>query len=207
MAIIASDNGGGADFKPVAQGTHLAICYLVVDLGKQKDDYQGQARVQHKIHVRWELPNERIEWDDRDNIHREGPASIGKTYTLSLSDKANLRRDLEAWRGRAFTQEELAGFDVSKLLGVPCMVTVTHKDSNGRLRDNVSGVAGVPKGMPKPEKGENPLVLYDDEHRDAYDGLSDWLKSKIDGQVREPRRQGDQGFIAGVDDLDDDCPF
>jgi hypothetical protein len=202
MAIIAADNGGGGDFKPVPQGTHLAICYMVIDLGKQRDEYQGQANVRHKIYIRWELPNERVEWDDKDNVHREGPSSIGKFYTLSLSEKANLRGDLEAWRGRAFTPEELAGFDVSKLLGVPCMVTVTHKDSNGRIRDNVAGVAGVPKGMPKPEKAENNLVLYDADHLDTYDGLSDFLKRQIDAQVRDaPKPTQD------LSDLDDDVPF
>lgn len=205
MAIIASDSGGGGDFKPIAQGTHLAICYMVVDLGKQRDEYQGQVRVQHKIHVRWELPNERIEWEDKDGNRREGPASIGQTYTLSLHEKSNLRSDLEKWRGRAFTAEELAGFDVSKLLGVPCMVTVTHKESNGRIRDRVAGVSGVPKGMAKPEAAENVLVIYDNEHREAYEGLSDWLRGKIDNQVKDtpaPASTGNQ-----YADLDDDIPF
>lgn len=210
MAIIASDSCGGTDIRPIAQGTHLAICYMVVDLGKQREEYQGQVRVQHKIHVRWELPNERVEWDDKDNVHREGPASIGATYTLSLHEKSNLRGHLEAWRGRAFSAEELSGFDVSALLGKPCMVTVTHKESNGRIRDRVAGVSGVPKGMAKPERIENPLVLFDNEHRDSYDGLSDWLRGKIDGQVKDapkPLKPGDEGYIAGYDDLDDDVPF
>jgi hypothetical protein len=206
MAIIATDTGGGVDIKPIAQGTHLAICYMVVDLGKQRDEYQGQVRVQHQIHVRWELPNERVEWDDKDNIHREGPATIGAFYTLSLHEKSNLRGHLEAWRGRAFTAEELAGFDVSKLLGVPCMVTVTHKVSNGRIRDRVASVSGVPKGMEKPDKAENPLVLYDDEHRDSYDGLSDFLRGKIDNQVKDaPTPAPSAGGFR--DDLDDDIPF
>lgn len=204
MAIIATDNGGGGDFKAVAQGTHVAVCYMVIDLGKQRDEYQGQARVQHKIYIRWELPNERVQWEDKDGISREGPSSIGKFYTLSLHEKSALRGDLERWRGRAFSPEELAGFDVSKLLGVPCMVTVTHKESNGRIRDGVSGVAGVPKGMPKPEKAENPLILYDNDHLDAYEGLSDWLRGKIDGQVKDTPAPQSSG---NYDDLNDDVPF
>lgn len=202
MAIIATDSGGSGDFKPVPQGTHLAICYMVVDLGKQREEYQGQNRVQHKIYLRWELPNERVEWDDKDNIHREGPASIGAFYTLSLHEKSTLRGHLEAWRGRAFTAEELAGFDVSKLLGVGCMVTVTHKEANGRVRDRVTAVSGLPKGMPKPDKAENNLVLYDDDHLDAYEGLSDFLRGKIDGQVKDAPKA-----VQNHDDLDDDIPF
>ncbi len=203
MAIIASDSGGGGDFKPIPQGTHLANCYMVVDLGKQREDYQGQVKTQHKVYIRWELPNERVEWDDKDNVHREGPASIGATYTLSLHEKSTLRGHLEAWRGRAFTAEELAGFDVSALLGKPCMLSITHREANGRVRDRVSGVSGIPKGMNKPERVENPTVLYDDDHRDTYDGLSDWVRGKIDTQIKQvPQTTGEY-----LSDLDDDVPF
>jgi hypothetical protein len=146
MAIIASDNGGGGDYSPVPQGTHVAICNMVVDLGKQRKEWQGQERIRPEIFLRWELPNERLEWTDKDGNAKEGPRVIGQTYTLALNDRANLRRDLEAWRGRSFTAEELAGFDVSKLLGVPCMITVTHSEKQGRVYANVTGVTGLPKG-------------------------------------------------------------
>lgn len=202
MAIIASDSGGGGDFRPVPQGTHLAVCYMVVDLGKQREEYQGQQRVQHKIYLRWELPNERIEWDDKDNVHRDGPASIGSFYTLSLHEKSTLRGHLEAWRGRAFTAEELAGFDVAKLLGVPCMVTVTHKEANGRIRDRVTSVSGVPKGMTRPDRAENELIIYDNDHLDTYETLSDFLRGKIDGKVKDASKPAP--FLS---DLDDDVPF
>lgn len=205
MAILASDSGGGSDFKPVPQGTHLAICNMVIDLGKQRVGFNGEEKVQHKVFIRWELPNERMEWTDREGNKRNGPMSIGRSYTLSLHEKAALRGDLEAWRGRAFTKDELVGFDVSKLLGVPCMVVVTHKDANGKTYANVTGIGGVPKGMPKPDKAENPLILYDDENSKTYDDLPDWLKKKIDEQVRDQPRQApkDDGF----GELDDDVPF
>jgi len=206
MAIIATDNGGGGDFKPVPQGTHLAICNMVVDLGKQRKEWQGQERVRPEIFIRWELPNERLEWTDKDGHPKEGPMVIGQTYTLALNDRANLRRDLEAWRGRAFTPDELKGFDVAKLLGKPCMVTVTHNEKQGRIYANVSGVAGLPKGIEKPERTEIDPILYDDEHPDAWNHLPEWLQKKIDAQVKdEPRPAADNGGFGS--DLDDDIPF
>ena len=37
---------------------------------------------------------------------------LRKDYKNSLHEKAGLRKDLEAWRGRRFTDAELAGFDL-----------------------------------------------------------------------------------------------
>jgi hypothetical protein len=203
MAIIATDNGGGGDFKPVPQGTHVAICNMVVDLGKQRREWQGQEKIQPQVFIRWELPNERLEWTDKDGNKKEGPMVIGQTYTVSLGDRANLRRDLEAWRGRAFTPEELAGFDIANLIGKPCMVTVTHTEKQGRTYANVASVSGIPKGMTKPEKPEIDPIIYDDEHLNAWNHLPEWLQKKIDAQVKdEPQRQP-----AYADDLDDDVPF
>lgn len=205
MAIIASDNGGGGDYSPVAQGTHIAICNMVVDLGKQRKEWQGQERIRPEIFLRWELPNERLEWTDKNLVDHEGPRVIGQTYTLALNDRANLRRDLEGWRGRAFTADELKAFDVSKLLGVPCMITVTHAEKQGRVYANVTGVTGIPKGMPKPERTECDPILYDSDNLGAWQHLPEWLQKKIDAQVKdEPKPVGSGGF---GDDLDDDIPF
>ncbi len=198
MAIIAQDNGGG-DYQRVPQGTHAAICYMVVDLGKQRTEWQGVERVQHKIYVRWELPDERMEVDGR-----SVPMSIGKRYTLSLGEKANLRADLESWRGRAFTPEELKGFDVSKLLGVGCFVSVTHDERNGKTYENVASVQALPKSYPRPERTENAHVLFDDEHRQNYDALPAWLQKLVDEQVRDAPKAAAAG--AGYDDIDD-APF
>ena len=202
MAIIASDNGGGGDFKQIPQGTHIAICNMVVDLGKQKVDWQGQTKIQHKIYIRWELPHERLQWTDRDGNEREGPMVANKIYTCSLNERAALRGDLEAWRGRAFTPEELEAFDVGKLLGAPCAITVTHTEKNGKTYANVTGIAGIPKGMDRPTKTENPMIIFDDEHPDAYNDLPEWLQKKIDEQVKEQ-----PPVKADYSDLDDDVPF
>ena len=46
--------------------------------------------------------------------------SIHPKYTLSMSEKANLRKHLETWRGKAFTEADFGpgGFNMAKLLGV-----------------------------------------------------------------------------------------
>jgi len=167
MGLIARDTGGG-DFEVAPEGTHIAVCDMVVDLGFQETTWG----MKHKVYIRWELVHERTK-DDR-------PMVVGTTYTLSLSQNATLRQHLEGWRGRVFTEQELAGFDLFNILAKPCQVTVLHNTKNGKTYANVTGVTSIPKGMDKP-KAENTPIAYSIEDHDqvVFDNLPDWLKKKI----------------------------
>ena len=208
MAIILNDSGGGGDFTPVPAGTHFAVCDMVVDLGRQevKSQMFGDS-VKPQVYLRWQIPGERVEWE-QDGEKKEGPAVIGKTYTASLGEKANLRKDLQAWRGRTFTPDELKGFDISKLLGVGAMISITHTEKNGRTYANVASIGGIPKGMDAP-KVEGSAKLYDADNQTTYDELPKWLREKIDHQVKDgPAANAgyDERNPPPLDELDD-CPF
>ena len=190
-------------------GTHFAVCCMVADLGKQRITSQmfGES-VKNQVYIRWQIPAERVEWE-KDNEKHEGPAVIGKTYTLSLSDKANLRKDLQAWRTVPFTPEDLRGFDIAKLLGAPATLTVTHTEKDGRTYANVASLGGIPKGSAKPTL-EGDAVLYDKDNQGTFDKLPKWLQEKVQGQILDEVRQDySSGPPAGgyADDLDDDIPF
>ena len=90
------------------------------------------------------------------------PFSISKEYTASIGEKANLRKDLEAWRGRPFSSEELRNFSLENVLGAPCLLGVVHKPSKdgAKVYANVGSIMALPKGMPSPEL-VNPAVKFD----------------------------------------------
>lgn len=206
MAIMATDTGGGGDYSPVPAGTHIVICDQVIDLGKQKivSQMYGES-IKHQVYIRWQIPEERAEWQDQDGKKQEGPAVIGKSYTLSLSDKSNLRKDLQAWRGKPFTPDELRGFDISKLLGVPATLTVTHTEKDGKTYANIASVGGIPKGMPRPEL-EGEAIIYDDENLHNFSKLSKRMQERIQGQIA-PTGAADandpDAWRSGPQDLDD----
>jgi hypothetical protein len=210
MAIIATDSGGGGDFTPVPAGTHFAVCCMVADLGKQRISSQmfGES-IKHQVYIRWQIPAERVEWE-KDGEKHEGPAVIGKTYTLSLGDKANLRKDLEAWRTVPFTPDQLMGFDISKLLGAPATLTVTHTEKNGKVYANVASLGGIPKGSAKPEL-EGEAILYDVDNLGTFEKLPKWLQEKVQQQLVEETVGGshtDQyNGGSSYDELDDEIPF
>lgn len=208
MPLPISENSGSGNFKKVPPGTHRAVCNLVVDLGPQRTNWQGQESVKPQVYLRWETPDERVEYEKNGQKH-EGPLSIGAIYTASLSEKATLRHILESWRGKGFTQDELKSFDLFNVLGKPCLITVTHKESNGKVYANIVSVTALPKGM-VPPKAENPLLKYSADESDSFKALPEWLQKKVQEQVRST--------IAGEDDagtsngstpppFDDDIPF
>ncbi len=183
MGFVASDNGGG-DFKKVPQGVHMARCYSLVDLGTQLVRSQHGDKELHKIRIAWELFGE----DDNGaplEIERDGkvmPMTISKSYTLSLNEKANLRKDLESWRGRAFTDEEAKGFDISKLLNVYCMINVTHSETNGKTYANVASITPIPSALKnsKPE-AIHETVVFDLDNPDwsVFEGFHEKLQDAI----------------------------
>ncbi len=190
MGLIATEKGGG-DFKAVPQGTHMAICNMVVGLGTQDTPYG----VKEQLYIRWELPQERLEWE-KDGVKHVGPMSIGSFYTLSLNAKSNLRKDLEGWRGRAFTTDELAGFDVTNVLGKPCQLNVIHNE-NGKAK--VVGVSGWPKGVEVPAP-ENELVKYSNDDEGQFDAIPEWLQEIIKKQLSVEE-------AADAEEFNDSIPF
>jgi len=176
--IVKADSNQQKEIPP--SGTFIARCIQIIDLGTQEDEYQGQTKHLRKILIMWELPTEVKVFDEKKG---EQPFVISKQFTLSLGDKANLRKVLESWRGKGFTDEELKGFDIEKLLDKPCMLSIIHKQSKstGNNYATITGVSEVPKGL-KCDKRVNPLVsfsLQETFDKKVFDELYEWQQKLI----------------------------
>ncbi len=210
MAILATDTGG-KDFKKVPPGCHFAICNMVIDLGVQETTFKGQAKVQPKVYIRWEVPDERVNYE-KDGKDHEGPCSIGATYTLSLSEKANLRKLLENWRGVPFTAEELKGFDITSIAGKCCQIMVQHEKSGEKTYANVTGVMGISKDQKeraRSAKAENEILVFSiqDSDEKVFEKLPNWLKEKIQDRVMPQTAKTANASVPAEPDFDDDIPF
>ena len=111
MSLTVSEGATGT-YTPPEAGTFTARCIGLIDLGTQASTFEGETKHAHKLLVQFELT-------DPDNRRDDGSAHIvSKRFTASLHPKAALRGFLEAWRGRPFTPQELAGFHLKALLGL-----------------------------------------------------------------------------------------
>jgi len=176
----------------------MAVCDMVVDLGVQPGTGQF-PKDQHKILLRFEIPTERVKYT-KDGKEMDGPAVISNRYTASMHEKANLRKTLASWRGKQFTDDEAESFDVSAVLGKPCLLNIVETTKGDKVYSNIAGIAPPLKGVALPV-AELPLLLYTEEHPETFDKLPEWIRKLIEGQLRsdgksysKPDADGSYGF-------------
>lgn len=213
--IIAKRNPNTNDFKLPPPGSYLARLYRIIDIGTQTTEWMGKKKMQHKIICMFELHGE--DGDGQPLVTEEGkPLIVSKRYTLSLDEKATLLKDLQAWRGKEFTQEELEGFSLEVLLGKFCLVNITHSEFEGKTYANISSISQVPSALKKlgePE-GVNETFMFsiDPWDADKFSKLSQGLQDlvKKSAEYRNTFEGGSAPSPTGksISDLpDDDIPF
>lgn len=217
MAVTAK--GGGAGFEAPPVGVHPALCIDVIDLGEVKTPFKdnlGRDKVQHQINIVWQLHVE----DENGNIltRTDGKAfRLSNFYNLSLNEQANLRKDLESWRGKAFTEEEVAeGFDVEKLIGVPCQINVVEQKGKAKVTAVMKASRRDPEIEVDPDfTREKDRPGGRDVRSPAADGATN---GKAGAKSTAPKQSGDLnrevattpaggGGAPPFDSDDDDLPF
>lgn len=212
--IIAKRNSSGStgDFKLPPAGSYLARLYRIIDIGTQTTEWMGKKKMQRKIICMFELHGE--DNDGNALTTDEGkPLIVSKRYTLSLDEKATLLKDLQAWRGKDFTQEELDGFSLEVLLGKFCMVNITHSDYEGKTYANISSVSQVPSALKKlgEPNGVNEAMMFSIDPWDQakFDKLSEGMQNVIkkSAEYRNTFEPSSVNHAPASDMPDDDIPF
>ena len=215
MGFIAKNEGGG-DFKIVPAGVFIGRCYELIDLGTQTNETgQFAGKSAHKIKIGFELFGD----DDEGNpltISVDGkdmPLTITKDYTVSLHEKSSLRKELAAWRGKDFTDEEADGFDVSKLIGAYAMINVTHKtNTQGKVRANISGLSPLPSALKNSKPApihKNRIFDLDNPDMEIFDTFYEYLQEQI---KKSPEWKGksvktDDNIVDPFANFDNDIAF
>ena len=178
MAITATTTTNNKKFEPIPAGSYPARCYSMIEMGTNQETYQGVDKMVNKVRITWELPTEMQVFKEERGPE---PRVISKEFSLSMHEKANLRGFLESWRGKSFNDNEATAFDVTNLLGVPCLLSITHKMAqNGNTYANISSVSLLPKGMECPEMiNKRQELSFDNFKEELFESLPDFIKEKI----------------------------
>lgn len=168
MPIIATRESDH-EYENAPADTYIGVCYRIIDLGTQQIEWQGEVKRQHKVMISWELNAAMSDGQ---------PFTMHKRYTLSLHEKAQLCKDLEAWRGRPFTEDEAKGFDIGTVLGAPCMMQIVHTSKNGKTYANINALMKFKGDAPNlvNEKMYFSLNEFDEA---KYASLSNGLRETI----------------------------
>jgi len=171
MSIVAKGGEKSSSFPSVSVGVHKARCIKVIDLGTQKNEFEGNITWKRQILVIWEVPEQTSETSE--------PLTISKFYTLSLHEKSNLGIDLTSWRGRPFSETEKKGFDISKLIGHTCLLNVIQGNKNNKI----GSIMPLPKGDKIAEQYHTGVVFdlekYQKGQKEIFNQLSEGIRNII----------------------------
>lgn len=193
--------GSPSTFKAHSEGQYVGQCVDTINLGEKVQDFPGTkpylAPTCALVFRTGEINEDTGEFID-----------IAKEYTVSMGAKANLRKDLEQWRGKAYTPEQIeAGVPLDKLTGNHALLTVSHRTSGkGRTYANITAIVGIPAQM------KAAVTKYNDYTRAEYwetrkkEYAEAAAKFRAENAPKQKAADFDD-FPAALNDTDDDLPF
>lgn len=172
MSMIASDNGGQV-IEKLENGVYTAVSSAIIDLGLQKNEQF--KKIQRKFMMIWTIIGEEVEINGE-----KQPRTISKEYSFSLNEKSTLRKDLQAWRGKPFSEEELQGFNILAVLNKACQLQIILEEKNNKKYNNIAGIMSLPKGSNVPILEDT--YYFDMENAETWENyckIPNWIQEKI----------------------------
>lgn len=158
MSVFTQKASTQADYDAPPAGSHSACLIGLIDLGTHTETYQGNApKDVRKIYWLWEF--------DHTAEGKEGRAVIGREYSVTFGSKSGMRQMIENWRAKKFGENE--EYDITKLLGKPCLLTITHDVKNEKVYAKLNNIGPLPKGMIA-LKPSRPLIKFDLDSGEAF---------------------------------------
>lgn len=176
---IKATNKKSESIDPVETGSYPARVYQIIQIGTIPG-FQGQ--LQNKVRIGFELPTEMMVFDKEKG---EQPRVMSQEFTLSFSEKANLRKVITACDPKALEIDKdglMEEFDVEKLIGKTLLITVAQKpkkDGSGNYAF-IDNYTCLPKGMTCAAQ-INPtcIISYDNWSDEVFNALPSFIKEKI----------------------------
>lgn len=168
------------------EGTYPARIYEYIHLGTQKGEWEGRETNYYKIRFTFEFPTEKRIFKEENG---EQPMVMSFDATLSLNEKANLRKLSEACFGK-MSDAEAVNFDVDSLIGKACLVSVAHKPpKDGIVYAFMNGFMPLMKGLTvEPQINESKVLTFDNWSDEVFKTLPDFVKEKINASPEFKKR-------------------
>lgn len=187
--------GTGGDYPVLEEDSYLARIYKIFDIGLQDGMYGEKPQ----IIICWELPD--IEGPD-------GPHTLSKFYTTSLSPKANLRKDTEAMTTQIpeAKLKDPAFLDTffQKLVGTTALLSVSkYQNAQNYDRNKIVSISKPPKSMVCPAAINKPSIFdLDNPDWAEYDASPEWMRDKCN----MPAGTSPHAVAQPVGEVDDAIP-
>lgn len=156
---------------PVEPGVYMAVCIGFIDCGEQYSE-KFKSYSSKGMYV-WELIGETIEVDGE-----QKPRQLSKEFTISGSSKSNLRKFIESWNSKTYSDDDFMEFDLFDQIGKPCQINVVLNET--KEYSNVDNIMPIPRGFPVPTT-DTPQIRWDMDNWDdkVFTELPEWIREKI----------------------------
>ena len=103
---------------------------------------------------------------------------------------------------------EAEGFDIDELLGMACMVEVSHEEYEGKQYAKAVTFSSIPKGMTVPDQVNKSQTVYvDNTAIEEIEKLPDFIKKKITASKEYTERTGGKKVLPEDEINPEDIPF
>ena len=190
--------GSDVKFTPHPEGQFVAQCVDAIDLGEKVEDYPGTPeKLVHKCALVFRTGEKNPETHEFIDIAQE--------FTVSMGEKANLRKALESWRGKPYSEAQIEeGVPIHKLTSNWALLTIAQKRSNkGRTYAFIQSIVGVPVAM-RQSLPQFPSYTRADYWQSRKD---DYMKAASAFRTKYAAPPSDADDAAFADDDDSSLPF
>lgn len=200
MADKVTAKSSDAKFKPHPEGQFVGQCVDCIDLGEAVVDFTGKPKyLAQKCALVFRTGEKNPDTGDFIDVSSE--------FTVSMGELANLRKFLQQWRGKPYTEDQIdAGVPLDKLVSNWSLLTVAHKLSKkGRTYAVIVSGVGVPKQMREGLKDYPDYVREDfwAERRDENAKAARLFRQEIGAEENEPTDIGHAQEVEEFTDTND----
>jgi hypothetical protein len=201
MSDTITAKGNDTKFAPHPEGSFIGQCVDVIALGEKVDsgpDYP--PKLSTKCALVFRTAEKHPDTGEHIDISRE--------FTVSMGEKANLRKFLEQWRGKPYSAAAIEeGVPLHKLTGHHGLLSIGHKSSaKGRTYANIVACVAVPKQMADRLPDWTESYTRADFWKDRKEEYAKEARAFRAANAAPPSNVDDEPGWQGEDETDD-LPF
>ena len=129
------------------EGDAYGVCVDFIDQGYKETQYG----LKPKCRIVFETEAQIVTVDPATQMEIIKPAIASRTFTISMHPDAALRKFLEGWSGKRFTEAQAKAFDTDTLIGKPAYLNIiweAARDGSDKVYDMIMSCTKMPRDVP-----------------------------------------------------------
>lgn len=197
--IEVKDTNEGFDVHP--EGQYVGLCVDQIDLGERVEEYVGKPK---KL-----VPKIALVFRTGTRGEKKGEiVDVSVEFTRSMYETAGMRKFLESWRGKSYTDDQAKeGVQLHRLDGMAALISVECvKSRGGKNYAKIKSIAPLPSMIPVPSMPAYTRAEFWATRKKQYLDESTKFRNDIGISAQAPSAASSFEDVP-LPDSPDDLPF